>query len=255
VNSTLNRIEVVLSRPEGALNVGAVCRAMKTMGLSGLTLVSPLPFSDDEVKRTAIHAWDVYENARHVDNLDEALAPSALSAGITRRRGVKRKWFSVLPEELASKSASMKDGITALVFGNERAGLSDDELGLCSIACHIPSSPQFPSLNLSHAVQIVASAFYRQSLKESVGTYSPVSRREVDNLVSVIHDSLDAMHYFKTAKRLYTDRFFRDILTRAALSIQESHHLEKLFRKLPYLKGRRRALMGIFMGKGRDIDP
>ena len=237
MNSLLNRVEVVLSRPEGALNVGAVCRAMKTMGLSRLTLVSPPPFSDDEVKRTAIHAWDVYENARHVNSLEEALAPSALSAGITRRRGVKRKWFSILPENLASKSASMKNGITALVFGNERAGLSDDELGLCSIACHIPSSPQFPSLNLSHAVQIVASAFFRQSQEECIGTYSPVSRVEVDNLVSVIHDSLDAMHYFTSAKRLHTDRFFRDILTRAALSIRETRHLEKIFRKLPYLRG------------------
>jgi len=232
----LERVRVVLCRPEGALNVGAVCRAMKSMGLSKLYLVSPLPFDDNEVFQMAIHARELYENAIVTDSLESALADTALSAGITRRRGAKRKWFSILPEELAEKSASLESGITALVFGNERTGLDDDELNCCNIACHIPTSPDFPSLNLSHAVQIVSSVFYRRSIGENTGTYTPISREEVDHLVGVIHDSLEAMNYFKAADRFHTDRYFRDMLARSALSIREARHMEKVFRKLQYLK-------------------
>ena len=227
---------MVLCRPEGALNVGAVCRAMKSMGLKNLYLVSPKPFDDDEVFQMAIHARDLYENAVITDSLDAALEDTVLSAGITRRRGAKRKWFSILPEELAEKSAALESGITALVFGNERTGLDEEELNSCNIACHIPTSPEFPSLNLSHAVQIVTSVFYRQSLGENNGSYNPVSRTELNHLVGVIHDSLDAMHYFKAADRFHTDRYFRDILARSGLSLREARHLEKIFRKLQYLR-------------------
>jgi len=227
---------VVLCRPEGALNVGAVCRAMKSMGLRDLYLVSPASFNDDEVFQMAIHARELYENAHVTDSLEAALKDTALSAGITRRRGARRKWFSILPEELADKSASLESGITALVFGNERTGLDDDELNCCNIACHIPTSPDFPSLNLSHAVQIVTSVFYRRSIGENTGTYNPVDREELDQLVQVIHDSLDAMNYFKAADRFHTDRYFRDILARSALSLREARQLEKVFRKLQYLR-------------------
>jgi TrmH family RNA methyltransferase len=236
LKSWLDRVEVVLARPEGALNVGAVCRAMKSMGLSRLVLVAPRDFDDEEVLLMAIHARDVYENSRRFDSLEEALAGTALSAGITRRRGAKRKPFSIVPEELAIKSSELADGTTSLVFGNERAGLSDEELNHCNIACHIPTSPDFPSLNLSHAVQIITSVFYRVSLEGKTGSYAPVTREEVDHLVGVIHDSLDAMNYFKAADRFQTDRFFRDILTRAAMSTREARHLEKVFRKLQYLR-------------------
>ena len=236
LDNWLNRVRVVLCRPEGALNVGAVCRAMKSMGLRELYLVSPLPFDNDEVFKMAIHARDIYENAVVTDSLEEALGDTALSAGITRRRGAKRKWFSILPEELAEKSAALESGITALVFGNERTGLDDNELNLCNIACHIPTSPEFPSLNLSHAVQIVTSVFYRKSIGEHTGAYNPITREELDNLVQVIHDSLDAMNYFKAADRFHTDRYFRDMLARSALSIREARHMEKVFRKLQYLK-------------------
>jgi len=236
LDNWLNRVRVVLCRPEGELNVGAVCRAMKSMGLTELYLVSPAIFDNDEVFKMAIHARDIYENAVVTNSLEEALEDTALSAGITRRRGAKRKWFSVLPEELAEKSAALESGITALVFGNERTGLDDNELNLCNIACHIPSSPEFPSLNLSHAVQIVTSVFYRKSIGEHTGAYNPISREELDNLVQVIHDSLDAMNYFKAADRFHTDRYFRDMLARSALSIREARHMEKVFRKLQYLK-------------------
>ncbi|MCG8452765.1 MAG: RNA methyltransferase [Spirochaetales bacterium] len=230
----LKSVRVVLCRPEGPLNVGAVCRAMKSMGLTRLVLVSPGDFAQEEVHRMAVHAKELYDQAEHFENLDEALAGTVLSAGITRRRGSRRKWFSVLPEELAQQCHQL-EGEAALVFGNERTGLSDDELNCCTMACHIPTSPDFPSLNLSHAVQVVTAAFYRESIGERTGTYAPVTREEVDQLVTKIHSGLDSRDYFRNADPEHTDRFFRDILSRAALSVREARQIEKILAKLPYL--------------------
>jgi tRNA/rRNA methyltransferase len=209
---------------------------MKSMGITRLTLVSPFSINLTEVYQMAIHAREIFDAAIIVDSLEEALADSVLSAGVTRRRGAKRKWFSLLPEELADRSASTESGDIALVFGNERTGLSDEELNHCNVACHIPSSPDFPSLNLSHAVQMVCAAFFSCSIGEKHGGYTPVNRQAVDSLVQVIHDSLDAMGYFKNADRFHTDRYFRDILARASLSVREARHMEKVFRKLQYLR-------------------
>ncbi len=235
MNTWLDRVDVILCRPEGALNVGACCRSLKTMGLNSLVLISAPVFDVSEVRKMSLHAWDVYQKARRFEALEDALADTVLSAGITRRRGVRRKWFSLLPEELALRASSLKTGRIALVFGNEKDGLSDEELRHCNVACHIPASPDFPSLNLSHAVQLISSALWRAASKERIARYEPISRTEIDELVQVIHDALEGTNYFKTADRLDTDRYFRDILTRAALSVREARHMEKIYRKLQYL--------------------
>jgi len=236
MKSFLDRVRVVLCRPEGASNVGAVCRSMKTMGISKLVLVNPAEFSEDEVYRMAIHARDVYDNSLVYTNLEEALGGTALTTGITRRRGVKRKWSSIPPEELARKIASSSSGECAIVFGNEQSGLSDEELRQCNAACHIPSSSNFPSLNLSHAVQVIAAYLYRESIGDYDGSFTPVTRDQIEALAMTIHDALEALNYFKTADKQHTRIFFRDILARAQLSKKEAKHLEKIFRKLRYLQ-------------------
>jgi len=236
MNSFLDRLRIILCRPEGALNVGAVCRSMKSMGILELALVNPAEFDEDEVYKMAIHARDVYDGSLVYASLEEALRSITLAAGITRRRGVRRKWSSVPPEVLAKKIASTASGKCAIVFGNEQSGLSDKELNQCDIACHIPSSPDFPSLNLSHAVQIVAAYLYRESIGDYVGSFTPITRDQIEILVAAIHDALEALNYFKSADRQHTRIFFRDILARSQLSKKEAKQLEKIFRKLPYLR-------------------
>jgi len=236
MNDFLDRVRVVLCRPEGAINVGAACRSMKTMGISKLVLVSPAELDRDEVYKMAVHARDVYVNSLVYTDLEEALGGTTLTAGITRRRGVKRKWSSMPPEALARKLALSSSGECAVVFGNEQSGLSDRELSQCDIACHIPSSPDFPSLNLSHAIQVVTAYLYRESIGDYKGFFTPITRDQIEKLVNTIHDSLEALNYFKTADRQYTRIFFRDILARSQLSKKEARHLEKIFRKLQYLQ-------------------
>ena len=159
----LNDVIIVLSRPAEPGNVGAVCRAMKNMGLSRLRLAAPelegAPEALSEagfgyggklavIEARAVHAVDLWEKSETFDSLEAAVKDCSLVIGTTRRRGRRRKQVTMTPVETA---AFLKDhpGPAALVFGNERTGLEDDELELCNLASHIPADEAFPSLNLS----------------------------------------------------------------------------------------------------------
>lgn len=234
MSDLLQRVHIVLCRPEGGGNVGSVCRAMKNMGLSKLTLVSPSPQLDYEhLKIMAVHAEEIFESAPVLENLSEALKDCVFSVGITRRRGNRRKSFSYLPEELAEKMASIKEGEVALVFGNEQNGLNDNELSCCSSASHIPSSPNHPSLNLSHAVQIMTYTLFRQGgLREQ--RFEPITEEEKSQLTEVLYQSLSKAGVIKFPDTFDNRRFFSDLLGRATLSRGEAKHLEKLFQALRY---------------------
>lgn len=229
----LDRIHIVLVEPQEAANVGGVCRAMKTMGIHRLTIVgrSKDYFDAERVHTLAIHARGIFDKAEYADTLEEALSDSVLSAGVTRRRGKFRKYFSYTPEQFADKAGGIADGAVAFVFGRESSGLSDEELQLCSTAVHIPSSPDFPSLNLSHAVQICTYACYR-SFGESIAGFTPVSRERINEIVETAITSLDSFDFFKQRERIEVERFFRDVFTRASLSQTESRKMEKIFRKI-----------------------
>lgn len=224
---------VVLSRPSESGNVGAVCRAMKNMGITRLRIVAPeAPLDDDVIRARAVHAADVYDQAGRYDTLEEALADCSIAVATTRRRGKKRKSFSSTPEELAKALADRK-GPAALVFGNERTGLEEEELLLCNLASHIPVDAAFPSLNLSHAVQVYCYALFR-TLGETAShspAWEPIKAERLDQVIKSIADSLELIGFYKQAGRPEQETFFRDILSRAELTVSEARYLEKIFRK------------------------
>jgi len=233
------RFSVVLCRPEGALNIGSVCRAMKTTGLDHLVIVDPLiDIQSDEVikqiRQMAVHAFTVFQDAIVIKSLDEYRKECVLIAGMTRRQGLKRKFFSFFPEELALYTAEISEGRTALVFGNEQNGLNDDELALCDCAVQIPSSPDCPSLNLSHAVQIIAYTLYKE-ISESKASYSPINKIEVDALKEEFMAVLKEAGYFEKPDRFRTGQLLGDILSRSRMSSGEAKHLDRILKKLRYL--------------------
>ncbi len=240
----LKDIVIVLSRPAEAGNVGAVCRAMKNMGLARLRIVAPETEGgelDEQVALArAVHAGDVYRSAERFADLRSALADCSLVVGTTRRRGKKRKDFSLPPNELA---AALRDrpGTAAIVFGNERTGLEDDELALCNLASHIPVDEAFPSLNLSHAVQIYAyelfAALGRPEAWAAQPTWTPVGEARLERLSGVIADSLASVGFYKQAGRADQERLFRDLFARAGLTADESRYVESIFRKMARLAG------------------
>jgi tRNA/rRNA methyltransferase/tRNA (cytidine32/uridine32-2'-O)-methyltransferase len=247
----LSDVVFILCRPSEPGNVGAVCRAMKNMGLARLRLVAPawgapvsLPSAWEEtlLART-VHAEQVWEEAETFDTLEAAVADLSLVIGTTRRRGHRRKAVTLTPEECASFLQS-HPGPAALVFGNERAGLETEELNLCNLASHIPADEAFPSLNLSHAAQIYAYQLFRVLAPEPsapVGSWEPLTRLQLDSLVATTTNSLASLGFYKQKGREEQERFLRDIFARAGLTLNEGRYLENIFVKAANLAGKRRS--------------
>lgn len=152
----LQNIRIVLVETSHTGNMGSVARAMKTMGLTNLWLVNPLVKPDSQAIATAAGASDVIGNAQIVDTLDEALAGCSLVVG-TSARSRTLPWPMLDPRECGLKSvAEGQHAPVALVFGRERVGLTNDELQKCHYHVAIAANPEYSSLNLAMAVQVIA---------------------------------------------------------------------------------------------------
>lgn len=148
-------VAVLLVRPENTDNIGATARAVKNMGFSELRLVKPPSSWRSKGKKMAMAAGDILTAAREFPALDKAIQDLSFVVGTTRRRGKGRGCFYSFPDTVSrirEKSERFKIGI---VFGCESKGLSNRDLDLCDWLVTIPSSPQYPSLNLAQAVMVL----------------------------------------------------------------------------------------------------
>lgn len=149
-------IRIVLVDPSHPGNIGAAARAMKNMGLDQLALVRPRQFPDPEATARAAGAVDLLERARVVQSLPEAIGDCGLVLG-TSARPRSAHWTVLDPQQAAARAlAAAADRPVALLFGGERNGLSNDDLAACHALVTVPVNPDYESLNLAQAVQILA---------------------------------------------------------------------------------------------------
>ncbi|MDR3098086.1 MAG: RNA methyltransferase, partial [Paraburkholderia sp.] len=149
----------VLVEPSHPGNVGAAARALKTMGFSRLVLVAPrVPqvHCDPEAVAMASGADDVLAAAHIVPTLADALAGAQWSLALTARTREYGPPPGAPRQAVQDASRQVAHGDIALVFGNERTGLSNDDVERCSALAHIPANPAYSSLNLAQAVQVLA---------------------------------------------------------------------------------------------------
>jgi tRNA (cytidine32/uridine32-2'-O)-methyltransferase len=154
-------IRIVLVEPSHPGNIGAVARAMKNMGLGQLVLVSPRQFPHSEATARASGADDVLASARVVTTVAEAVAGCGFIVATTSRP--RDQYFSVADVRDAAERVlrEAQRGPAAVLFGSERAGLSNEQLEAAHLLIQIPASAAYPSLNLAMAVQIVAYELFR----------------------------------------------------------------------------------------------
>lgn len=234
----LENIIIVLDRPEEPRNIGAVCRAMANSNIHTLRIVGKKEEIDfEKVHVLAIHAGYIFDNADFFSSITEATSDCVCAAGTTRRRGKKRKGKLLLPEEFAKQASKIstgkklnQGGKVAVVFGNERTGLDDNELLECTMGVTIPSSKEFGSFNLSHAVQIICYTLFRYGNKEKTG-YTPINNKRLKKTINSITENLQKIGFFKITGKADMEHFWRDILSRAALSEGEAQYIEKIFDK------------------------
>lgn len=247
----LNKVYIILDHPDECRNIGSACRAMANNDITHLRIVGKKENYDTEkVHILAIHASYIYDNAEFFDSITEATKDCTIVAGTTRRRGKKRKGKLLLPEEFAQNAEQItgtkeEEGSNiAIVFGNERTGLTDSQLEECTIGVTIPSSNTFSSLNLSHAVQIICYHLFRQQKNYMTG-YTPLSLERIDKTVDVIISNLQKIGFFSLNGKPEMQKFWRSICSRAALSESEAQYIEKIFTKASGLSQKNTKLVEI----------
>jgi len=175
ISERQENIRIVLVNTTHPGNIGGAARAMKNMGLAELYLVQPREYPAPRAVWRAAGARDVLANATIVETVDEAIADCALVVG-TSARERRIPWPMLNPrecgEKIYSEAATHK---TALLFGREDRGLTNDELQKCHYHVHIPSNPDYSSLNLATAVQVLAYEIRMASLADDQGNLPSLS--------------------------------------------------------------------------------
>ncbi|KGQ70861.1 tRNA (cytosine(32)/uridine(32)-2'-O)-methyltransferase TrmJ [Chelonobacter oris] len=153
----LQNIRIVLIETSHTGNIGSAARAMKTMGLSSLYLVAPKVLPDEQATALAAGADDIVQSAVVVDSFDQAVADCSLVIG-TSARSRHLSIPSIEPRACGGQALqyAQAGAKVAIVFGRERVGLTNEELLKCGFHLSIPANPDYASLNLAMAVQLVS---------------------------------------------------------------------------------------------------
>ena len=203
---SLDNVRIVLVNTTHPGNIGSAARAMKTMGLSRLTLVDPKSFPAQEAVTLSSGATDVLDNAVVCSTLEEAVADCGLIIGASARvRGVSLSLMA--PEECAEamvlEAASGALNV-ALLFGREDRGLTNDELKLCHGQTQISANPEFSSLNLASAVQVLSYELrkaelqrQRAALVPECRTHDLASSEEMESFYGHLQKVLTDVDFFK----------------------------------------------------------
>ncbi|MEW5888371.1 MAG: RNA methyltransferase [Pseudomonadota bacterium] len=220
----LAQIRVVLSRPSHSGNVGAAARAMKTMGLSRLYLVAPQCEIDGQARALSSNALDVLDGAVHCATLEEALGGTVMAAALTARRreyAAPLKWAREAAAEIVDTALA---GEVALVFGNETAGLSNEELALCRLPVMIPANPDYSSLNLAAAVQVMCYELRMAALAPAAartGRDEPATFEDVQRFYAHLEQALIDSGFLDPANPKKLMPRLRRLFDRAALEREE----------------------------------
>ena len=181
LRSDLARVRVVLINTTHPGNIGATARAMKVMGLSALHLVTPKVFPHADATARASGADDILQRAVVHESLDSALEGCVLALGTSARlRSLPMPMFDA---RRAARQALQESGAhdVALLFGRERYGLTNEEMMRCQYLVNIPANPEYSSLNLSQAVQIMAYELRVAAMGEADVSLPPLDWEPVDN--------------------------------------------------------------------------
>ncbi|WP_394000867.1 RNA methyltransferase [Luteimonas sp. WGS1318] len=227
-----SRIRIVLVGTQHPGNIGSAARAMKTMGLTRLVLVDPQKFPHNEADMMAAGADDVLAAAVEVQTLAEAVADCRLVLGCTARsRRVQLRELDPRTAAASVHAEAVAGGEVALVFGRERTGLENGELQLCHAAVHIPANPDYSSLNLAAAVQVLAyevrMALLGGAAAAPVATAMPdaAPHAELEGFFAQLADTLEAIDFHKGRTPDSAMRKLRRLFVRTGL---DSHEIRLL---------------------------
>jgi TrmH family RNA methyltransferase len=193
-------VRIVLIDPSHPGNIGSVARAMKNMAVSDLVLVRPRSFPHAESNALAAGADDILANARVVETVSEAVAECTFVAGTTSRPR-SYYWEFTTPRDVAARITALSgENRAALLFGSERYGLGTEDLQYCNVLVRIPANPEYCSLNLAMAVQLLTYELF-------MARESPTSQTQLELPLAAAGD---VEHFYKHLEDVLNDVDFED---------------------------------------------
>jgi TrmH family RNA methyltransferase len=225
-------IKVILVEPSYETNIGYVARVMKNFCLYNLCVVNPKVQIGKETSIFSAHAKDVIRNLKVVNSLQEATKDADIVVGTTARFGKSSRNVLRSPSNLAiiAQRIASSCGKAAIVLGRDTTGLSNEELSLCDVVLTIPTNPEYPTMNISHAAAVILHEVYKvHSKKEPLPATSP-DRKAINRLIGLFRE-LSTRSEMPPHKRKLADRAFRNVISRAFITRRETSLLIGVFRK------------------------
>jgi tRNA/rRNA methyltransferase len=230
----MENMRIVLVRPQGVMNLGSVARAMKNVGIRGLSLVNPTaPPTHPDARIMAVRAHDILDNALIFSRLSDAIADCTWVIGTTRRKG-KGRGGVIDPRQMASEVAEVaQQNNVAIVFGPEDRGLTNRDLDLCQRFVTIPSHEEYGSLNLAQAVMVICYEIYMATHHQVV---TPRTRRlatseELEGMYSHMEEALLRIGFLDQNNPKRIMAVLRRIFSRARLNPREVKILRGICRQ------------------------
>jgi tRNA/rRNA methyltransferase len=218
-----DNIRVVLSHTTHPGNIGAAARAMKTMGLRHLYLINPRHFPDPQATAMAAGADDILERAVVCTSIDEALQGVTYTAAMTARRRDISIEVQAPREAMPKVLQEAATGQVALLFGTEMSGLTNEEMGRSQLGVNIPTDPEFSSLNVAAAVQVVAYelAVAAQGFVPQASEVQPAPYESLEGLYAHLEKALFEIGFFTTQNPARLMQRLRRLYSRARLEQEE----------------------------------
>jgi tRNA/rRNA methyltransferase len=246
VSSLFTRLRFVLVETSRAGNVGSVARAMKTMGFSDLVLVAPRcndPLHEPEAVAFASGAIDVLQGARIVDSIGEALDGCNFAAAVSARlREFSPPVWS--PREFSAHAAGDSQLRPALILGNERFGLPNQIVEQCNVLINIPANPEYSSLNLSQAAQVLAyecrlAAQGENRTQEGIGFHGEAaSVAQIEGMYAHLEEALVAIGFLNASNPKKLMPRLKRLFARTQLETEEVNILRGIARQMMKSTGR-----------------
>lgn len=225
----LKNIRIVMVNTSHPGNIGAAARAMKNMGLEKLVLVEPKSYPSLEAISRSVGAVDILDNATVVDDLNQAIEGCVWVAGTSARlRTIE--WPILEPRDCIAKALEYVDqGEIAIVFGRENSGLTNEEMEKCNALLHIPTNPDFSSLNIAAAIQVVCYEFRMAVINEKIKVPKGKKHRfdviadatKMDGMYNHLFESLEHLGFFGDHNPEVVMRRLRGLFNRASTTRRE----------------------------------
>ncbi|MGQ4890964.1 MAG: RNA methyltransferase [Candidatus Njordarchaeia archaeon] len=234
----------VLVRPKYSGNIGHSARVIKNFGFKKLVLVNPVAEIDYYADLATVHAKDVLHSAKIYSSIQEFMNIEKVKflIGTTARVGGEKNPLRTPLPSNSIRNLKIPDAKIGVLFGNEESGLSNEELSFCDIVVTIPTSEEYPVLNLSHAVGIIAYEFSLMLSNYRLSKHRASTTKEREILLTHMYKLVDILTLPEERREIYKG-ILRNLVNRAFLTGREVHTLIGIFKKASH-----------YLSKCKDMD-